>query len=85
MDPLALRLNDHAHAITCLKRGDRLDRCAKICHIKTTAQPLGQGGFHELHHQRLPLLTNVNSNLVIRQRHDHAPGARFPTTEIKVT
>ena len=84
VDPLASGLNHHAYAVTCLECRHRLHRRREISHIQAPAHALGQARLHELNNQGLPLLANIDTNLVIGQTHNNAPRAFLSATEIHV-
>ena len=82
--PVAFGLDHHAHAISHLKGGHRLNRRPKIADIKLATQALRQAGLHEFHHQRLAALADVHPHLTVRQSHHHTPGTIDTTTEVQI-
>jgi hypothetical protein len=82
--PLALGLDDHAHAVAGLERGDGLHRRAEVGHVQLAAQAFGQRGLEEFDHQLLALLADVDADLVVRQFDHHAAGRIRSAAEVEV-
>ena len=84
MLPLTLRLYHHAHAVAGLRGGHGFDRCAEIGDVQSAAEPVGQARLHELDNQTLPLLADIDANLVVRQGDHNAPCAISTAAEVDV-
>ena len=84
MLPQSLGLDHHANAVASLYRGDGLNGGTKVRHVQAAAQALRQAAAKKLHHQVLPLLTDVDAHLVVRQVDDHTTSVFYATPKIDV-
>jgi hypothetical protein len=84
VQPGALGLDDHSHTVTHLRQAHGLDRCRKISHIDPPAQTFRQAGLQKLSHQGLPLLTQIDPDLVMSQGDDDPASSIRANPKIKV-
>ena len=82
--PGTARLDDHAHLVTRLESRHRLNWRTEIGNVEFAAQAFGQRGFEKLDHQRLPLLANIDADLVIGKVHHDASSAVGPAPKINI-
>ena len=82
--PGAARLDDHAHPIAALRRGDALHRRAEVGDVEAATQAVGQARAQELDDEALALLADVDADLVVRQLDDDPAGAIGAAPEIDV-